>query len=81
MKIAFDRSRSERAIVLQLLRDDHGELWSHRELRAELNIALATLVESLEDLQRHGVVVKPDEDRVRASPCTRRLDALELISI
>jgi hypothetical protein len=44
-------------------------------------MALATLADSLEDLQRHGVIVTRDEDHVLASPCARHLDALELIGV
>jgi hypothetical protein len=81
VEVAPDRRHSERAIVLQLLRDDHGESWTRGELRAELRIALAALADSLEDLQQHGVIVARDEDHVLASPCARRLDALELIAV
>jgi DNA-binding HxlR family transcriptional regulator len=76
-----DRRRSERAIVLQLLRDDHAQWWTRGELRGELRIALAALVDSLDDLEQHGVVVTAEDDRVLASPCARRLDELELIGV
>ncbi len=76
-----DRRRSDRAIVLQLLRDDHGEWWTRGELGAELTIEPGALGDSLELLVKVGVVVTPDADRVRASPCARHLDALDLIGI
>ena len=38
-----DHRRVERAIVLQLLRDDHGERWSRTELQAALNIEPSAL--------------------------------------
>jgi hypothetical protein len=76
-----DRRRSERAIVLQLLRDDHAQQWTRGELRGELRIASAALVDSLDDLEQHGVVVTAEDDRVLASSCARRLDELELIGI
>jgi hypothetical protein len=78
---APDRRRSERAIILQLLRDDHREWWTRAELGAELEVAPAALADSLEDLELHGVVLTPDADRVLASPCARHLDALELIGV
>jgi hypothetical protein len=65
---------------LQLLRDDHAQQWTRGELRGELRIASAALVDSLDDLEQHGVVTAED-DRVLASPCARRLDELELIGI
>ena len=76
-----DRRRSERAIVLQLPRDDHAQRWTRGELRGELRIASAALVDSLDDLEQHGVVVTAEDDRVLASPCARRLDELELIGV
>lgn len=73
--------RIERAIVLQLLRDDHDERWSHTELEAEVNnLEPSALSRAVECLEQHGVVVALD-DRVLASRCARHLDALGLIGI
>jgi hypothetical protein len=77
-----DYRRVERAIVLQLLRDDHDERWSRTELQAELDgIAPSALAEALERLERHGVALTPSADAIVASPCARRLDELELIGL
>ena len=77
-----DHRRVERAIVLQLLRDDHDERWSRTELQAELDgIAPSALAEALERLERHGVALTPSADAIVASPCARRLDDLELIGL
>jgi DNA-binding HxlR family transcriptional regulator len=77
-----EHARIERAIVLQLLRDDHDERWSHTELQATLgNIEPSTLTAALERLEQHGVVVAAAEHAVLASPCSRYLDELQLIAI
>ena len=71
----------ERAIVLQLLRDDHGERWSRTELETELgDIEPLALSDAIADLERHGVVVVQGE-RVVASPCARQLDELGLVGV
>jgi hypothetical protein len=76
-----DHRRVERAIVLQLLRDDHDERWSRTELQAALDIEPAALAEALERLERHGVALTPSADAILASPCARHLDDLELIGL
>ena len=71
----------ERAIVLQLLRDDHDERWSRAELEAEVNNAEPSVLSSaIADLERQGVVVAQGE-HVLASPCARRLDELGLVGV
>ena len=72
---------AERAIVLQLLRDDHRDCWSRAELERELSdIAPLDISDALARLQTEGVVVLEGE-QVRASGCARYLDALEVICI
>ena len=71
----------ERAIVLQSLRADHRDCWSHAELERELSdIAPLDISDALARLQTEGVVVLEGE-QVRASGCARYLDALNLICI
>jgi DNA-binding HxlR family transcriptional regulator len=71
----------ERAIVLQVLRDDHEERWSREELVGEISdFQPAVLDEALVRLAGDGVVHREDE-QVWASRASRRLDELELISI
>ena len=73
--------RIERAIVLQLLRDDHDERWSRAELAVEVNdVEPSVLRSAIADLERQGVVVAQDE-HVLASPCARRLDELGLVGV
>jgi DNA-binding HxlR family transcriptional regulator len=71
----------ERAIVLQILRDDHEERWPREELAEEISdFESAVLDESLRRLERDGVLQR-EGDAVWAARATRRLDELELISI
>jgi len=71
----------QRAITLELLRDDHEERWGVAELRAAIgNIDLVTLATVLEDLERHGLVVSLG-DWVLASRSARHIDELGLIGV
>ena len=73
--------RVERAVVLQLLRDDHDEQWSRAELEAEVNdVEPLVLSSAIAELERRGVVVAQGE-HVVASPCARRLDELGLVGV
>jgi hypothetical protein len=77
-----DHRRVERAIVLQLLRDDHDTQWSRTDLQARLNdVEPAALAHALKRLERQGVVLVRAADAIMASPCARHLDALGLIGI
>jgi hypothetical protein len=69
---------AERAIVLQLLRDDHDERWTLGELEREIP-DLPTPY-ALDRLKAEGVAVALD-GHVLASRCARRLDDLDLIAI
>jgi len=76
-----DHRQVERAIVFQLLRDDHDERWSCAELAAELDdFEPSVLARALERLQEHGVAVA-EPGAILASSSARRLDALEVIGI
>ncbi len=72
---------AERAIVLQVLRDDHAARWSRAELEREIyDIAPLVLSNALERLRQEGVVHLADE-LVWASRCALHLDALGMVSI
>ena len=72
---------AERAVVSQLLRDDHDERWSRAELEAAISdLNPSALKSALEQLERHGVIVSLDE-YVLASRCARHFDELELVSV
>ncbi len=73
--------RVERAIVLQILSDDHQERWPRAELAEEISdFEPAVLEKALGCLERDGVLHRRD-DSVWAARAARRLDELELISI
>ncbi len=72
---------AERAVVLQILRNDHEERWPRAELAEEISdFEPAVLEEALERLERDGVLHRQG-DTVWAARAARRLDELELISI
>jgi DNA-binding transcriptional ArsR family regulator len=76
-----DRSQwmAQRAIVQQVLDDDRA--WPRAELERALSELDPPAVDhALARLEAEGVVVL-ERDQVRASSCTRHLDALELIGI
>jgi DNA-binding HxlR family transcriptional regulator len=73
--------RTERLIVLQLLRDDHDERWSRAELETALDdVEPLALSDAIAHLERRGVVVTQGE-HVLASPAVRRIDELELVGV
>jgi DNA-binding GntR family transcriptional regulator len=76
-----DLALGQRAIVLQVLREDHPERWSRSELeQAILEVGPSVVGEALTRLAAEGVVVL-DDDGVQASECAKRLDALGLLAI
>ena len=75
----------ERAIVLQLLRDDHERTWSRVRLTIELRadgaeIDREAIDEAVRRLEREGVLGATERE-VWASSAARRLDELELIGV
>jgi hypothetical protein len=76
-----DAWRAERAIVLQLLRDDREERWSRVELVHELrDCEPAMLQRALTRLECDGVL-HVDRSCAWASRAARRLDELELVGL
>jgi hypothetical protein len=76
-----DGEVAERAIVLQVLRDDRDERWSRIELEGEIyDIEPLAISEALERLREAGVV-RLSGELVWSSRCARHLDALGMISI
>jgi hypothetical protein len=72
----------QRAIMLQLLRDDHDPLWTRGELEAEVSDFGPRLLRvALELLEGDCCIVLDGEEGVRASTCAHRLDELELVAI
>ena len=77
---AVTGARLERAIVLQLLRDDREQEWSTPQLAVEMDVEAPALEHALRSLERAGVLCLGQE-AVRASRTTRRLDELGLIGV
>jgi hypothetical protein len=77
---AVTGARLERAIVLQLLRDDREQEWSTPQLAVELDLEAPALERALSSLERDGVLCLGPET-VRASRATRRLDELGLVGV
>ncbi len=76
-----DPDIAERAIILQILRNDHDERWSPAELQAEsYDVAPTALADALDCLERHGVIGRCGEQYV-ASRCAFHMDALGMVSI
>jgi hypothetical protein len=77
-----DDREIERAIVFQLLRDDHEERWSRAVLASKCGVDAARLNAALHRLCEHGIVeALAGGDDVQASACVRRLDALAVIGV
>jgi hypothetical protein len=74
-----DQRNVERAIVLQLLSEDHDRRWSFSEF-LELGDPEASLAVALARLRQDGVALG-EGYAILASPCARRLDALGVIAI
>jgi hypothetical protein len=73
--------RAERAVVLQVLRDDHEERWSRVELDGELAYFEGEVVDgAVADLHGEGLV-HLENGVVWASAAARRLDDLDLIGV
>jgi hypothetical protein len=72
--------RLERAIILQLLRDDRDANWSREELLKELGGEMPPLEDALVRLRGDGVLSIADQ-QVSTSPAARRLDELGLIGV
>jgi hypothetical protein len=77
-----DRIRmAQRAIVMQLLRDDHHERWTRPELEAELRgIEQQIVVSAVAMLGIEGVA-SFDDTSICATRCARHLDELGLVGI
>jgi hypothetical protein len=71
----------ERAIVLQVLRDDRDARWSRLALAHEISDFEPVLIElALTRLRREGILATATTS-ARAASATRRLDELELIAV
>jgi hypothetical protein len=72
---------AERAIDLQVLRDDHDERWTRAELEEQVSdLAPQTIRDGLTRLEGERVIVTEGE-HVLASRCARHMDRLDLVSV
>jgi hypothetical protein len=72
---------AQRAIVLQVLRDDHDPRWTRPELEAAISdLPQQAVVAALAYLAIEEVI-ELDETTVCASKCARYMDELELVAI
>lgn len=77
----IDSTLAQRAIVFQVLRDDHPEKWMRVEFEQRASdIDPLTVSDALATLEAEGVVIL-DGEHVEASRCARHLDALGVIGI
>ena len=72
--------RAQRVVVLQLLREDHEDLWARSELEAELgDVGAQVIACALASLQEAGVV-ELEGDSLSASRAAWRLQELLLLA-
>ncbi len=72
---------AKRAVVLQLLRNDHSPEWSRAGLKSEIRDVDAQLLSDAIDVLVKRGVAERDGKTLRASDAARCLDELELLSI
>ena len=76
-----DQGTAQRAIVLQVLRDDHEPRWTRAGLRVEIyDIEPRTIGRALKRLEAEGVVHLEGRE-VWASRCALHMDCLGMVSI
>jgi hypothetical protein len=76
-----DTHFEQRIIIHQLLRDDHTERWTPKQLqRIFSDIEPEVIAGAVAELEAAGVAWRLD-DYIGASRCARRLFSLDLITI
>jgi hypothetical protein len=77
-----EQRMAQRAIVMQLLRDDHDLLWRRSALRGQLSdIGRDVFKTALKLLEEEGCIAIVRGSRLRASICAHHLDELGLVGI
>ena len=80
-RLTHELRLAQRAIVTQLLRDDHDRCWTVAELRREVTgFTRYRFTQALDFLQGNQVITR-DARGVSASMCARALDELGLVGI
>jgi hypothetical protein len=78
---ADDPWTAEKAIVLQVLRNDHHERWTRKGLKREIyDMKGRAIDKALKRLEEEGVV-KLDGKYVWPSRCAQHMDELGMVSI
>jgi hypothetical protein len=76
-----DTRLAQHAIVHQLLRDDHTERWTPKQLQqAFSDLTPEVITDAVNQLEAAGAVWRLD-DHIGASRCARHLFTIDLISI
>jgi DNA-binding HxlR family transcriptional regulator len=71
----------ERAILLQVLRDDHHERWTRKVLKRELRDVKGRAIDkALRRLEEEGAV-ELDGEYIWPSRCAQYLNALGMVSV
>jgi hypothetical protein len=74
-------ANAQRAILLQLLREDHDPAWSVADLKeAVAEHKRVRVKDALTELAKRDAV-QIQGDRVRATACSRHIDELGLIGV
>jgi hypothetical protein len=74
--------KAQRAIVMQLLRDDHSLRWTRAELRRVIpDFTRYRFDQALDFLEGNQVIARDHERGFCASLCARALDELGLVGI
>lgn len=76
----IDAEAAQRAVVIQLLRDDHAERWSRTEIERTLADMAPLVVDEAIGLLADAGVAIAENGTVLASRCARHLDMLGLIA-
>jgi hypothetical protein len=76
-----DAEVAQRAVVLQLLCDDHDERWTRWQLEEAVSDIASLVVDEALGLLTDAGVAHAEVDVIRASGCARHLDALGLIAV
>jgi hypothetical protein len=76
-----ERRRAERAVILQVLSDDHEQSWSRAELQDELVCIEAAVIDGVLTGLGEAGVVNVGDGRVSVSDAVKRLDELDLICV
>jgi hypothetical protein len=74
--------KAQRAIVMQLLRDDHEQRWTRAELRKVIpDFSRYRFDQALDFLEGNEVISRDSYAGICASICARALDELGLVGI